>query len=372
VFYGIVEALAGRHQVTVVCLAGGSPTDHAGLDALTALGVTVVPLWGHPAGPMAVLRRRIGLAGRWFSTLDPLRVLKFRHPAVQAAIDATVANASALGHGFDLVQVEDSAMAQYRYPAGVPRVLTEHEVRRSGARHRAWPNRWDRYQRRVWRRFERLIVFTDRDAAGIHAIAPDLAARTRVNPFGVALGTPPDRALEEDDHLLFVGGFRHGPNVDAARWLVQAIFPDIRARRPGARLTIVGADPPPAVRALASAAVSVTGFVPDVAPFMERAAVVLAPLRQGAGMRVKVLQALASGKAVVTTPLGAEGLASGAPIRMGESAAEIADAAVMLLEDAPGRRVLGDRARSFVAVNHSWAGFAQRLATVYRELGLEA
>jgi glycosyltransferase involved in cell wall biosynthesis len=372
VFYGLVEALATQHQVTVVCLAGASPTDGAGVDALSALGVTVVPVWRHATGGAAVLGRRLRLAARWLTTRDPLRALKFRDRAIQAALDATVAEASASGRAFDLVQVEDSAMGQYRYPPGIPRVLTEHEVRWSTTRgpHRA--RRWERYQRRVWQTFDRLIVFTDRDAAALRAIAPELAAKIRVNPFGVALGAPADRALEGEDQLVFVGGFRHAPNVDAALWLVRSILPLIRAQRPGARLTIVGADPPASVRALASEWVTVTGFVPDVQPYLEYAAVVIAPLRKGAGMRVKILQALACGKAVVTTSLGAEGLAGGAPVRIAESASELADAVVALLADAPARRVLGDRARSFVTAHHSWTGFSQRLAAVYRELGLDA
>ena len=371
-FYGLVEALATQHQVTVVCLAGASPTDRAGVDALSALGVTVVPVWRHPTSSAAVLGRRLRLGARWLTTGDPFRALKFHDRAVQTALDATVEEASAGGRPFDLVQVEDSAMGQYRYPPGIPRVLTEHEVRLSTTAGSLRARRWERYQRRVWQTCDRLIVFTDRDAAALRAIAPELATKTRVNPFGVALGAPPDRAREADDQLVFVGGFRHAPNGDAALWLVRSILPLIRARRPGARLTIVGADPPASVRALASEWVSVTGFVPDVHPYLEHAAVVIAPLRQGAGMRVKILQALARGKAVVTTSLGAEGLAAGAPVRIAESASGIADAAVALLADAPARRDLGDRARSFVAAHHSWAGFAERLAAVYRELGLDA
>lgn len=372
VFYGLVEALAMRHQVTVVCLAGASPTDRAGLEALTALGVTVVPVWRQAAGGAQVVGRRMRLAARWATTRDPLRVLKFHEPAVQKALDATVADATDSGRAFDLVQVEDNAMAQYRYPPGIARVLTEHEVRLSGAGNPLRTGRWHQYQRNVWQRFDRLIVFTERDAAALRAIAPELEAIVRVNPFGVTLGPPADRALERDDQLVFVGGFRHAPNVDAARWLVRSILPLVQARRAGTRLTIVGADPPAPVRALASPWVTVTGFVPDVQPYLDQAAVVIAPLRAGAGMRVKILQALARGKAVVTTSLGAEGLAAGAPVRMGESAAQLADAVVALLADASARRELGDRARSFVAVHHSWTGFSQRLAAVYRELGLDA
>jgi glycosyltransferase involved in cell wall biosynthesis len=160
--------------------------------------------------------------------------------------------------------------------------------------------------------------------------------------------------------------------VDAACWLAREILPLVRSRREGAHLTIVGANPPRAVRVLASDRVTVTGFVPDVDPFLDRAAVVVAPLRTGSGMRVKLLQALARGKAVVTTPLGAEGLARDAPVLVAASGPEVAEAIVALLADPERRRALGHRARGYVAEHHAWSGFASRLAAIYRELGLEA
>ena len=370
VFYGLIEALAARYEVTLVCFAGASPNDQAGLEALARLAVTTVPVWREPAAN--VLHRRVRLALRWASGRQPLRVLKFHDPRLQAALDRVVADVAARGDKFDLCQVEDNAMAQYRYPAGVPSVLTEHEVRDGSGHKPLRTGRWTSYQRAVWQRFDRLQVFTERDAAGLRWIAPELAPRVRVNPFGVALGPPPDRAVEGGDELVFVGGFRHAPNVDAARWLAHAIFPLIVARQPGVRLTIVGADPPARVRTLASDRVRVTGFVPDVDPYVERAAVVIAPLRTGGGMRVKLLQAMARGKAVVTTSLGAEGLVTGAPLRVADTAAGLAEAAIALLADPAGRRELGDCARRFVAIHHSWGGFAERLAAIYGELGLPA
>ncbi len=372
VFFGLIEALARRHEMTLVCFVGSCATDREGLDGLARLGVVVRPVWREPGRGAAVLRRRAGLAARWLAGRDPLRALKFRDSRVQAALDQAVHDEAARGRRFDLVQVEDSAMGQYRYPGAIPSVLTEHEVRVADQGSWLEVARWGRYQRAVWRRFDRLQVFTERDAAGLRRLAPDLAGRVRVNPFGVTLGRAPDAAAEREDELVFVGGFRHPPNVDAACWLAREIFPFVRACRERAHLTIVGADPPRAVRLLASDRVTVTGFVPDVEPFFDRAAVVVAPLRTGTGMRVKLLQALARGKAVVTTPLGAEGLAAGAPLLLADSAPELAEAAVALLADAEARHALGDRARKFVGEHHAWAGFATRLSAIYRELGLDA
>lgn len=368
VVFGELEELARRHQVTLVSFAGASPADREGLKAITALGVTPLTIWREPALGMAVLRRRARLAAGWLAGADPLRALKFQDRRVQAALDQ-----AAQGCRFDLVHVEDSAMGQYRYPAGIPSVLTEQDVRAVGS-HGASPEaaRWRSYQQRVWRRFDRLQVFTEHDAAGIRYLAPDLAPRVRVNPFGVTLGPAGDPGAEQEDELVFVGGFRHPPNVDAACWLAREILPLVQARREDVHLTIVGADPPRAVRRLASDRVTVTGYVPRVEPFLDRAAVVAVPLRAGRGMRVKLLEALARGKAVVTTPLGAEGLASDAPIRMADTAPDVAAAVAALLADSATRHALGHRAREFVAQHHTWPGFGARLAAIYRELGLDA
>ena len=362
VIFGELATLARRHDVTLVTFAGPSPSDRDGLEILRRLGVTVHHVWRSPAYGLAVLRRRARLAIRWASGSDPMRALKFRDAAMQATLDE-----AGRGSRFDIVLVEDSAMGQYRYPAGVPSVLTDNDVRAEGAEAR----RWHAYQRAVWHRFDRLQVYTERDAAGLRRLAPDLADRIRVNPFGVDLEPATDSTAERDGELVFVGGFHHAPNVDAACWLVEDIFPLVRAKSEPAHLTIVGADPPKAVRALASERVTVTGFVPDVAPYLERAAVVVAPLRRGSGMRVKLLQALARGKAIVTTPLGAEGLAPDPPLRVASSAPDIAADVTTLLDDAVVRHSLGVRARAFVAEHHSWSGFVDRLAAICRELGLE-
>lgn len=371
VIFGEIEALARRHQVTLVCFAGASPSDRAGLELLAGLGVAVRAVWRESERGAAALRRRAGLAARWLAGHDPLRSLKFHDARLQAALDQAVKDAAAQGRPFDLVHAEDNAMGQYRYPSGVPSVLTEQDVRTDDT-----PSfeaaRWRQYQRRVWRRFDRLQVYTERDAAGLRQLAPELASRVRVNPFGVSAGLGADEAVEREDELVFVGGFRHPPNVDAACWLAREILPLIQRRRQGVHLTIVGADPPPAVRALASDAVTVTGFVPAVEPFLDRAAVVVAPLRTGSGMRMKLLQALARGRAVVTTPLGAEGLSQDAPLRLAGSAAELADATVSLLGDRDARRALARRAREYVLAYHGWDGFAGRLAAIYRELGVES
>lgn len=179
------------------------------------------------------------------------------------------------------------------------------------------------------------------------------AARIAViPPRGPA--TPPLRPPGEEsprkesvDTLLFAGNFMHPPNVDAAMWLAEEILPRVRLRHPDALLQLVGASPPASVRRLAGPGVAVTGMVPDVAVFLNAATVVVAPLRLGGGIRVKVIDALVFGKPVVATPLAAEGLnvSDRRELLLAEGHEAFADAISSLLSDAPLRRDLSANAQ---------------------------
>ncbi len=381
VMHGQLAALNAHHEVTLATFAGPDPAERDALDRLGASGIDVHAVWRRaPSGARRWVRRwRLGR--QWLRGRQPLRTLEFLEPAMQRLLDRLLDEKR-----FHLVQVEDNAMAAYRYRPGVPIVLTDHEVRTTAsagpedgqaANGMRWALReadrrlWRRYQPAAWRRFDRIQVFTSRDAAAARAMAPEIAGRVRVNPFGVELPPDIDPTSEQSDAVVFVGGFGHLPNVDAALWLGNEIMPLLRARRPGVRLTLVGSQPPASVRALAGEDTVVTGRVPAVEPHLLRAAVVLAPLRTGGGMRLKVLQAMAHGKALVTTPLGAAGLAVGLcppPLAIGRDAAEIAEAAAELLATDSARRALGRRARAFVAEHHSWRAYQLRLEVLYREL----
>jgi glycosyltransferase involved in cell wall biosynthesis len=265
-------------------------------------------------------------------------------------------------------------------------VFTEHEVRRprpiqwrkpAGQSWISWAlseldwQRWPRYQQNVWNRSDRIQVFTTRDAARIRSMAPEVADRVRVNPFGIELPMSSDPGIEQGNTLVFVGNYTHLPNVDAALWLGHEIMPRLRQLYPGVLLSLVGIYPPPSVMALACSDIVITGPVPKIEPILERAAVVLAPVRIGGGMRMKVLQSLALGKAVVTTPRGAEGLAingHGAPLIIAADAEGLARETAALLASPEMRCQLGQQARAFVAEHYSALAYAQRLAAVYAEV----
>jgi glycosyltransferase involved in cell wall biosynthesis len=378
--HALLSGLRERHEVTLVTVAGTDPNEWQALEHLRSAGLQVHAVRLMEASAGQRWERRARLAAMWLSGRYPWRTIWFWDPRIERIISHLLATQS-----FDVVHVEDNAAGAYRYRTTLPTLLTEHEVRRP--RPIAWDSirrapqldtamgeidwaRWQSYQRRIWRRFDAIQVFGERDAEAVRTLAPDLAARVRINPFGVA--APPARisVAERPGQLLFVGNFTHAPNLDAALWLGREIMPQLRQRQPRAHLMIVGADPPPAIRALASESISVTGFAPAIEPIMDQAAVVIAPLRIGGGMRMKVLQSMALGKAVVTTTRGAEGLASigPPPLRIADDTAGFVSAAADLLEHPAERVALGAAARLFVAEHFSPAAFVRRVEQTYREL----
>ena len=229
--------------------------------------------------------------------------------------------------------------------------------------------RWPRYHRSTWSRFDLVQVFTERDAEGVGAVAPEIVERVRVNPFGLVLPDPLPPAPEASRELVFFGNFTHPPNVDAALWLGSEIMPALRARDGGTRLTVIGPAAPPDVQALAAADIRVTGRVPDLTPYLESAAVVVAPLRIGGGQRMKVLESLARGRSVVTTSRGAEGLehAGEPPVVVADSVDAFVQAVATLLESPRERQRLATRGREFAAAHHSPEAYALRLERVYEE-----
>jgi glycosyltransferase involved in cell wall biosynthesis len=380
--YAELLGLGRRHEVTLVTAVGDEAGEAEAAQRLrdqAAAEVHVVDRRRPPPGA-ARRRRQLRMARRWARGGWPWRTVWFAAPELQQKIDEVSA-----GREFDLVAIEDSAMSVFRYPAGVPTVFTHHEVLRPrpvdwrpGAPRR-WPGwafgeldrrRWQGFQRGAWRRFDLVQVFSQGDADSIAALAPEVVSRVRVDPFGLVLPPAADPEREAPGTVLFVGAFHHPPNRDAALWLAREILPAVRERAPGARLRIVGSAPPPEVLALSGPHVEVVADAPSVLPHLEEAAVVMAPVRSGGGMRMKVLQAMAAGKAVVTTRLGTEGytgFGEEPPLAVADGETEIAAATAALLSDDAERRQLGAHARAFAERHHSPEAWAERQTAIFEE-----
>jgi glycosyltransferase involved in cell wall biosynthesis len=324
-------------------------------------------------------RVRAELAASWARRPWPWRAVSLS-AGVQPLLDRLLAQ-----RRFDLIALEDNSFSVLRLPAATPLVLTEHEAVRAAPggtgpvpltarpvtalEARDW-RRWASFQPRAWEGAELVQVYSRGDAGRIAARAPSLAARVRVDPYGIELPAASEPHPETGETILFTGTFTHPPNREAARLLASEIMPALRPLRPQARLRIVGSAPPADLLALAAPDIDVVADAPAIGPHLAAAALVIAPVRSGGGMRLKVLEAMAAGKVVVTTPLGAEGyveLDSDPPLVVAETPTEIAAAVADLLPDPQRRRQLGRRAREFARTHYSPDAWGERLLEVYRE-----
>jgi polysaccharide biosynthesis protein PslH len=232
----------------------------------------------------------------------------------------------------------------------------------------------------AWERAELCAAVTPADRAAIEAhlgrsvaLVPNgvdhlgsaEGGSAALNGSGPAGGSAPRVAM--------VGNFGYEPNADGAMWFIEEVLPRLRARAPEALLELVGASPPLSLRDAARFVdgVELHADVPSVAPYLERAEVVICPLRVGGGIKVKTLEALAAGKATVTTSVGAQGLerASGRALVVRDDPGEFAATVAQLLDDVGLRRELEGSARAFVRSElPRWDGCASELLGLWRRL----
>jgi glycosyltransferase involved in cell wall biosynthesis len=372
----LLLSLAERHALALVYLR--RPSDPAADPALVEccdLVEAFVPADVNPSSRLRRLRKALLLVRG-----NPLWATDVDAPALAA----TVARVASRWQP-DVVQVDYAVMTEAAslLPPAIPLVLVDHEpgtaraeseLRTAGHSRfgsllrRADVAAWRRFDRRVAKRASTIVVFTDRDRAAVARVAPN--ADVRVIPIGVAPPSEPLDPTGSEEAIVFVGSFVHAPNVDAALVLIREIFPRLRARHPGLTVYVVGEQPPAELLALEGDGVVVTGRVPDVQPYLDRAAVAVAPLRQGGGMRMKVLETLAAGKALVATPLAVAGLdvRDGDHVLLAEGPAAFADAVSRLLDHPQARAELGRQARAWALEQPDWDAVATRYEHLYDSL----
>ena len=373
----LLVRLAERHRVALVCLRGAvePPADPALLERCEMVREVARPVAGSALGR---LERRARVAAALVRGTPAMVTGSASGEFAEAVRDA------ARSFRPDIVQLEYHLMGAY-LPAlagcRAPRVLRQLEPGAAAARERAGyrpglarftgaleRRAWERYERGVMARVQAVVALTPRDAA---ALAP-LAGNTPIECIPLAL-VPPVRAFDPAGttaELLFVGNYTHSPNVEAVERLIHVILPRVRAACPDAVLRVVGGHPLARWSGRQSAGILVAGNVPDVGPYLDRAAVVLAPLSLGGGMRVKVMEALAGGKAVVATPLALEGLevADGEQVRIGRTDEELTRLTVELLQCRDRRAGLGTRARAWALAALGWEGPLAAFERLYASL----
>jgi glycosyltransferase involved in cell wall biosynthesis len=330
----------------------------------------------HERSPELALYATTTLASARFRFLPglerPARVLRASPARLAAAFRAAHAR-----HRFAAAVVEHVHAAGIAASAELPWVLDEHNVESDYLRARLaadgrdktpWSRfelaRLERWERAMWARATEVVCVATSDAELIRSVrrAPPV-----VLPNGVALDALPFRAPSErrGHQILFVGVLGHPPNVRAARFLAEAVLPRVRLREPRASLVLCGADPRREVRALANEHVIVTGRVPSVTPFLDRAAVYANAVNEGAGTSLKVLEALAAGIPLISTRCGARGFALEDPTHYlaAESASEFAARILDYFEHRAARDGAAARARA-VAEAHDFSHIAARFAAL--------
>ena len=288
----------------------------------------------------------------------------------------------------DVVQLEYTPMAQYREAyRRIASAIFEHDVYfqsiARGMEHMRGPlerlkARFEylralRYELRALPAFDQVQVCTQANRDYLLSYLPETAPRMRA---GLRAGIDTSRYRfrpcgREPDTMLFLGSFRHDPNRVALDWFIGRILPAVLARRPEARLVVAGSDPPPAhAYADFGGRLEVLGYVDDVREPLDRYAVFVCPIRSGSGVRVKLLEAFASGMPVVSTTIGAEGLAAadGEFCRLADDPEGFADRVVAMLENEDAAAEMARRARAEVEANWDMAAITARLVESYREL----
>lgn len=222
------------------------------------------------------------------------------------------------------------------------------------------------YERRMYAGFGRVVTVAAADEARLRRLTPEL--QTAVIPNGVDCSPSAlDERGEKTKTLVFVGNYAYPPNLDAGLILVKEILPRVQRKEPGARLLLLGANPPELLRKFAGADVEVTGLVPDVRVYLRRSTCFVSPLRSGAGIHNKILEAMAEGVPVVATPLSCEGIevTPGENVLLGDSPAELAAGVLRLLGDGELRRRVGEGGLRLMSELYAWASVADRYEQLY-------
>ena len=363
-----IAELARGHQVTVIT-THGSGDDPDGLKQQLAGCERVISV------PYAVPKRDsaafVGAVARsWFSHY-PVDLWKWRVPEVRHAVREVLAA------GNVDVCVADFLFAAANVPMSprVPVLLFEHNVeyliwqRLANLETSPWKRALFEME---WRKLRACEAEACRRAALTVTVSDDvrlrleeLGAGIRAVPIPTGVDTryfTPQRSAEVTGRLVFSGSMDWHPNEDAVCYFADEILPRIRVEVPGVSFTIVGRNPSARVRELAARpGIVVTGTLDDVRPSIAEGSVYVVPLRAGSGTRIKIFEALSMGKAVVSTSVGAEGLAleSGRHFLAADTAHDFAHAVIRLLRDAARRRALGDAGRALVEANYSWSKVAR-------------
>lgn len=383
----IIRHVAQRHTVDLLTfLAPGQDPDQHSPFAKACRRLAWLPQ------PVRSLRQR---------TLDTLRsplpdmALRLELPAMHKLVQEW------LRDGYDIVQIEGIEMAQYGFHALTPSagshqrpllIFDDHNCeyllqQRNAFTDLRHPKRWvaagysliqwqklRHYERQICQRAHAVLAVSAIDQQALERLAPGAKITVIANGIDAAQPAASSQQPAVPPTLLFTGKMDYRPNIDAVLWFADEVLPLILQQAPSVRFQIVGMNPHARLdRLRQQPAIELTGAVASIVPYMQAATIYVVPLRVGGGTRFKVLDAMAHGKALVSTTLGVEGLGvhNEVELLLADTPASFAAAVLRLLTDAqqgaPLGRQLGANASHFVKQEYSWEQIIPRLEAIYQQ-----
>jgi polysaccharide biosynthesis protein PslH len=370
--FHILRVLSSRHDVTFLSYYDGAQDEKYELELSRHFPAAIPVCTGKSR--VAFIPRSLDYLRR-LPLAPPYAVSRFASPLVKDKIKGLLETG-----GFD-VAVSDFLDAAVNFPDELetPAVLFQHnvesEIWRRHAATEANPakrlmyqiefKKMLRYEQTVIRKFQHVIAVSQHD----RELMQSWIAGTRITVVPTGVDVKQYRPGSDDRDpgpvVMFIGAMDWEPNIDAVEFFCTEMWDAILARSPDARFCIVGRNPDRRVQRLASGSIEITGRVSSVVDYLRKAAVVIVPLRIGGGTRLKIYEAMAAGKAVVSTNVGAEGLdvSPGADILLADDPGNFADAVVSLLKDRELRRRY-ERAASETAGKYDWPIIAAKFGDV--------
>jgi glycosyltransferase involved in cell wall biosynthesis len=371
--YNVIKYLVQEHRVTLASFVRGDQAEHTRHLKRYCQAVHTVPM------------ERGAIRDAWYMSLSlltrqPFMMLRDDRKAMRDLVDRLSAE-----QRFDVVHADQLNMAQYakRLP-GAFKLLDTHNAlwllyKRLWETMSPGPRKWllgrdwrmlKSYEGRQVREFDAVLALSQEDKAALQQAA-GLECEITVVP--IAIDTDEVKAVPppaSNPHILHIGTMYWPPNIDGVLWFLREIWPLIRQHRPDAVFDVVGSRPPSEIIAYGQndSGVNVTGYVADTAPYLAQAGIFVVPLRAGGGMRVKILNTLAQGLPIVSTTLGAEGIAvtPGHDILLADEPADFAAAVLRLLDHPPLATRLRHNGRQLAERTYDYRRACQPLSDLYR------
>jgi|Deesub1362A_J573_1020465.scaffolds.fasta_scaffold00985_6 sugar transferase (PEP-CTERM/EpsH1 system associated) len=369
--YNLIKALSLRgNQITYLAFGSPEPSQIAEMERYCDKVIAVPE-------PVARTKKRLYQLLSLFSKKSFHRISNYS-PVMQKEINKVLSNSH-----FDIVQIEFSQMGFYIFPTSAKLVLSEHNIEfdifhRIFKSEKSFPRKFYNlleYSKfkideiALWEKYDGITTTSIRDKEVIKKYVSGMKIEVIPNGVDTSYFKPaPTNSIEKA--LVFTGTMDYYPNVDGMAFFIREILPIILKEEPDLKLYIVGKNPPSQMKKFENSNIVITGFVNDIRPFVQRAAVYVVPLRVGGGTRLKILEAMAMEKPVVSTPIGCEGLEveDEKNILIASDPHSFASYVLKLLRDATLRMRLGREGRQLVESKYDWLSISEKLESFYDRL----